>query len=145
MDITIFLINFILYIPPIIVTLYVGSYITLHFTFFRVLEKKREAIRLKVAGDWDKKYGGFIGIIDNVDVKHIRVLLRPRIDETKGFRQWQAAYIGYLILIVIVALIFRSYNNPPIILRLHNAYLFWRIRSGINKPLYCKLLRVEVL
>ena len=113
MNNTDFLYNFLFYIPGIIVALYSTFYLTMHFSFFRPLEKRRNEIRLKVAAQWEQKHGGFIGIIDNIDFKYFRVLLRQRINENKQFRLWQGLYVVYSIGIVLMAVFFKSCRTIP--------------------------------
>ncbi len=113
MNNTDFLFNFLLYIPGTIVALYVTLYTALHFSFFRPLEKRRNEIRKKVAAHWENKHKGLIAIIDNIQLKYFRVLLPQRINENKRFRLWQGLYVMYSIAIILLAVIFKSYNPIP--------------------------------
>ena len=74
------------YIPIAVISIYTSAYLALKYSFYSRIEKNRDSIRMSVAKKWVREHKNFITLIDNVDVKYIRVLVKRTNDEDRSFK-----------------------------------------------------------
>ena len=81
------------YVPIAVLSIYISAYLALKYSFYSRIERNRDSIRMSVAKQWVKEHKNLITLIDNVDVKYIRVLVKRTRDEDRGFRILQAFFV----------------------------------------------------
>ena len=111
MDVNSLLLSLLFNLSSTFLTLYIAIYITLYFSFYRNLEKRRDEIRIKAIDSWDKKYKSFRNLIDNVQVKYIRILVKKKKYESRYFRIIQFIYYFTSIVLIIFSSILETFKN----------------------------------
>ena len=92
MDLTKLLCDILIYVPVAFLSIYLTVYLTVKFSFYNHIDKKRESIRAKTAEKRINDHKNLISVIDNVHVKYIRVLVKKTKNEDRGFRLLQYGF-----------------------------------------------------
>ena len=123
-------------VPGIVLGICATVYCTLKYTLYSRVEKNRASIRLKVANKWTTEYKTFTNLIDNVDVKYIRALVKKIPNEDKALMIWRISFVVLSFVAILTGIVLNRVNE----LNKYHGYLL-----VVETVLYCVILTLVLL